>query len=254
MVLTLVALALALTWWWLMSLERFGRPLRLASARVQGHLLEVLLYGAFPGVLLRSLGAVARASLALSLSLLLPSLLFTVPLLAAVVITGSFYAYRPAQVGEPILVTLEGSSDWQLQTSAQYEIAARFRHPYRPLQIWRLRPLAAGNLSLEFRNGSATTLKSLRVAEGGWISRARHRPGWAWLLSPLEPPLPSGLRQMTVLYAPRELGWMGYSAPWWLLLLLAFAGWSWLLALKRPPWLPALPGQVSSANSGNSRL
>lgn len=239
-VLTLVALALALVWWWLMSLDRFERPFRKASARVQGHLLEVLLYGAFPRVMLRSLAALTRACAALTLSLLPPCLLFTFPLLVGLAVASGYYEHRPANLGEPVLVRLEGNSDWQLQPGAQFAIEASFRYPSRPLQVWRLRPLAEGELGLEFRNGTLRTSKSLRVADEGWTHGTRNQFGWAWLMSPFEPPLPEGLRSVTVLYPPRVLAWNGYSAPWWLLLLLAFLGWSWLLAAW-PPGLALLP-------------
>ena len=225
--------ALALVWWGLMALDRFGRPFREAGSRVQGHLLEVLLYGAFPKVMLRSFGAVAKASGRLFLSLLLPSLLFTPPLLVALVLCASRYAYQPATVGQSTLVTLEGSQEWKLKPSPQFQTEASFRHPSRNLQVWRLRPLVAGVLVLDFERGGVTATKSLNAGEG-WMNPER-RTGWAWLASPLEPPLPEGITTLSVRYAPRVISWHGYSAPWWLLLLLAFVAWSWLLTLLSLP-------------------
>lgn len=232
--LALVGFALATVWWGLMALDRFGRPFREAGSRVQGHLLEVLLYGAFPRVMLRSLGALTRACARLSLSLLLPSLLFSLPLIMGFVLCAGRYAYRPASLGQSILVTLEGSPEWTLRSSPEFAVEATFRSPSKTLRAWRLKPLMAGALTLNFENGALTTSKSLSVGQG-WVNPQRHPLGWSWLISPLEPPLPDGITNLSVRYAPQMISWNGHSAPWWLLLLLAFVAWSWLFTLLPTP-------------------
>jgi hypothetical protein len=244
-ILTLVALALAVLWWLLMSLDRYGRPFRQAGARVQGHLLEVLLYGAFPKVMLRALAAVTRACVSLSLSLLIPSLWFTLPLLVGVVITSASYAHRPVEVGEPVLVSLQyphgdgHGPEWRLDPSPQFAIEVDdFRYPSKPVHLWRIRPLTEGRLTLVFSADGKRLDKDLQVGEGSPVLNPSRSPlGWNWLLSPLEPPIPSDMRsvEITVEYPDRTLAWKGWSAPWWLLLLLAFLGWSWLLTLVPAP-------------------
>jgi hypothetical protein len=208
-------------------------------------LLEVLLYGAYPKVMVTTLVAVSRASFSLSLSLLVPSLWFTLPLWAGIVVVSSVYSHRPAQVGEPVLVTLEHNGrdghghDWNLKASPQFDIDVdSFRHPSKPQQFWRLRPLSEGDLTLEFTAENGTAVKSLKVGgRSALLSSGRNRLGWNWLASPLEAPLPSGfgLNFIAVEYPERTLAWQGWSAPWWLVLLLAFLAWSWLLALVLPP-------------------
>lgn len=239
-ILLLVGLALALFWWQLMALDRYGLPLRRAGALVRGHLLEVLLYGAYPKVMLRSLRDVVGASVRLSACLLWPSLWFTLPLLVGVVVANSVYAYRPVRVAESVVVGLvaETATPWKLQPSPLFEIEVDgFRHPLSPAVYWRIKPLAEGRLALVFQGPEKAIGKELRVdaRPGGMLCRSRYPLGWSWLLAPLEAPLPSGLHSVSVEYPERVLSWNGWAAPWWALLLLAFLGWSWLLAfLGRP--------------------
>lgn len=215
---------------------RYHQPFHEAGARVQGHMFEVMLYGAYPGVLMRCLLDVTRACGSLSLSLLWPSLWFTAPLLAGVVVVSGAYSHQPVQVGQSVLISLEHAgpdADWQLRPSPAFEVEiGGFHHPTRPVRLWRIKPKESGELSLLFERGDLTATKSLSAGEGSLLlNPARYPVGWSWLLSPLESPLPAGLNSISVEYPSRTLSWKGLSAPWWLLLLLAFLAWSWLLAL-----------------------
>lgn len=250
MILALLALVLALFWWLMMSLERYGAPFRQAGARIQGHLLEVLLYGAFPRVMLRSLWAVTRACGSLSWALLGPSLWFCLPLLPVLILAASLYSQRPAQVGDPVLVWLRGRGDWALAAPPGVELEVNgFLTPDGATRYWRLKPARAGSLQLVFSQGGRKVEKSLRVGEGLDVLSERRLPfGLSWLAEPLELPLPgdSGVSEIGVDYSPRHLAYAGWSVPWWLLLLLAFVAWSWLLTFLPAPGKRTLRKQRSA--------
>jgi hypothetical protein len=239
----LVGLVLSLLWWGLLSLERFRVPFQRAATRLRGHLLEVLLYGGYPRVMLSGLRDLVGASARLSLSLVWPCLLFTPPLLLGFALASSFTAFRPASPAEPIVVALEESEggvgkDWTLEPSPQFVVEIDFRHPRRKARFWRIRPRAEGRLELTFRREEATVVKRLWVGRPGeqcMLLPVSHALGWKWLLTPLEPPLAGGLETLSVEYPARIWGWNGWSVPWWALLLLSFLGWSWLLTLLPQP-------------------
>jgi hypothetical protein len=251
-ILCALALALALFWWLMMSLERYGTHFRRAGSAIQGHLLEVLLYGAFPRVMLRSLWSVTRASAGLSWALLAPSLWFCLPLFPALILAAGLYSQRPVQAGEPVLVWLKGkaAAEWTLEPSSAFEVEVDgFTLPDGSARTWRLRARQAGRTELTFRQGAQKLEKSLQVGGGlKLLSDRRVAGGLSWLGAPLESPLPAsaGVSEIRVDYPPRELAWRGWSAPWWVLLLLAFLAWSWLLALLPAPGNRKLRKQRSS--------
>jgi hypothetical protein len=239
--LCLLALALALAWWLLMATERYGRPFRAAAARVQGHLLEVLLYGAYPAVMLRALAAVIRACGRLSWSLLAPSLWFCLALWPVLAIAAALYAHQPVPVGQSVLLELRsaGASSWTLQAPPGLPVEIDgFTRPGGQARLWRLRPPVEGEFRLLLESGGQSLETTLWVGEGLRLLSSGRRPaGLRWLLEPFERPLPAdcGVAEIRLDYPPRTLSWKGWSLPWWVVLLLAFLAWSWLLALVFPP-------------------
>lgn len=230
-----VGLFLAIAWWALMRVQRFGAPFRTALGRMTGHLLEVLMYGAHPGVLLRALGALARACGRLSLTLLLPSLLFTPVLVLGISLVFATTAHRPFAVGQPVLLRVQGQG-WSLRPDPAFEVQVeRFRRAGTSELYWRLKPLAPGRLQLIVEGQGESASKTLFVQEVGLLNQARLRPGWRWLLSPWEAPLQgTGLEEISVQYPSRSLLLAGRRWPWWAPTLLAFFAGSWLLALVSP--------------------
>ncbi len=231
-----VGLFLAVAWWALMRVPRFGAPFRAALGRMTGHMLEVLMYGAHPGVLLRALGALGRACFRLSLALLVPSLLFTPFLILGVSLVLATTAYRPFSVGDPVLVRLVGGGeDWSLRPDPGFRVEVeRFRRPGTGELYWRLAPLKAGELHLAFEGKGRVEGKSIFVGDGGLLNQARYPLGWRWLLSPWEAPLSGGLETIAVEYPSRVSSLGGRTFAWWIPILLAFFMGSWLLAFVAP--------------------
>ena len=247
MAIVVVSFFLALLWSVLMLSSRFRRPLERAFLEVQGHLLEVSLYGAFPTVMARSLRSLLGACGRLSSSLLKPSILFALPLGLGLLVLSGTTAYSPASVGEPLLVWIEPeptgpSGDWNLQAPLSINVEVDRFHPLGDTRrYWRLRPQEAGRYSLKFASQRGVCEKSLIVGEESVILNPSRRPfGVRWLLSPWEPPLGQerNLEEVHVDYPEAVIAWGGTSFSWELVFFLAFLGWTFLLAFVVRPGNP----------------
>lgn len=218
MTLPVIGLALALVWWRLIAIERFARPLSEALRAVHGHLLEMLLYSAYPRVLMGCLGSVLKSSLRLSLSLLMPSLLFVLPLAFGLFLSAGLAQYRPVQPGESVMLSAKSEDQFRLQAPSEVHVEVDgFRHRDLPQTTWRLRPTERGRWRLTLAGESGTSFtQDLVVGEKAstWIS----------------PFAQEGLQ-----YPPRVYLLAGFLTPWWLVLLLWFLGFSWLLSLLPSP-------------------
>lgn len=218
MTLPVIGLALALAWWRLIAIERFARPLSGAFRAVHGHLLEMLLYSAYPRVLLGCLGSVLKSSLRLSLSLLMPSLLFALPLALGLVLSAGFAQYRPIQPGESITLTAKSEDQLRLQAPSEVRVEVDgFHHRDLTQTTWRLRPSERGRWRLTLAGEKGANFKQdLVVGERSstWISP---------------------FAQVGLQYPQRVYLLAGFPTPWWLVLLLWFLGFSWLLSLLPSP-------------------
>lgn len=216
MILALLSLCLALTWHGLVSPARVAIPLHASLEKVTGHLQEMLLYGASPQLLLKTLIDVGRACLRLSASLLLPCFLFLSPLFLGLYVSAGFYQHRAIHPGESVILRAPSGGVWKLEATPEISVeVSEFQHPKLPRTLWRLRPTRAGHwtLSLKGPEGSHTTRPL--------VARAPSDSSRTWL-SPLETSLdyPSGD------WFPQR-----WKTPWWAVFLLAFLLWSALLAL-----------------------
>lgn len=218
MTLALIGIALALVWWRLIAIERFVRPLSGSLRAVHGHLLEMLLYSAYPRVLLGCLSSVLKSSLRLSLSLLMPSLLFALPLALGLFLSAGFAQYRPVQPGESIMLIVKSEEQFRLQAPSEVRVEVDgFHHRDLSQTTWRLRPSERGRWRLILGGeGGASFTQDLVVGEKAstWIS----------------PFAQTGLQ-----YPQRVYLLAGYQLPWWLVLLLWFLAFSWLLSLLPSP-------------------
>lgn len=232
-----------------MAQARLATPIRQAGSQVQGTLLEVLVYGAYPPTMLISLAAVTRATGRLFLSLLPVCLLFTVPFILGVSLALVAGSVQAATVGQPLLVSLEhqkgGPTSWSLNPSPSYIVDVDgFRHPAKLATYWRIRPLAEGDHTLTFRSQGLSIAKKLKVGEGsGLASPVRYTLGLTWIVAPWEAPLVSGAQSITIHYPQKMSAWRGWAFPWWLQLLLGFLVWSWLLVFIPLPGNQALSRQ-----------
>ena len=218
MTLPVIGLALALVWWRLIAIERFARPLSGALRAVHGHLLEMLLYSAYPRVLMGCLGSVLKSSLRLSLSLLMPSLLFVLPLAFGLFLSAGFAQYRPVQLGESVMLSAESEEQFRLQAPSEVRVEVDgFRHRDLSQTTWRLRPSERGRWRLTLAGkGGASFTQDLIVGEKAstWISP---------------------FAQVGLQYPPRVYLLAGFLTPWWLALLLWFLAFSCLLSLLPSP-------------------
>lgn len=216
MILALLSLCLALTWRGLVSPTRVATPLRASLEKVTGHLQEMLLYGAFPQVLLKTLIDVGGACLRLSASLFLPCLLFLPPLFLGLYVGAGFYQHRAIHPGESVILRAPAGGVWKLEATPEISVeVSEFQHPKLPQTLWRLRPTQAGDWTLSLRGpeGSHTVVPL--------VARSPSDSSKRWL-SPLE----------TSLDYPSE-DWFSqtWKMPWWAVLLLAFLLWSTVLSL-----------------------
>ncbi len=243
MAIIVVSFFLALIWSVMMRYPTFRSPLERAILEVQGHLLEVSLYGAFPRVMAGSLGRLLGSCGRLSYSLLRPSIAFAIPLLLGILILFGGYQYRPILVGEPVLVWIEsepstgGVADWTLQVPSSISVEVDgFASADR--KYWRLRSQEAGRHALRFVSARGKCEKSLLVAQESVVLSASRRPfGVRWLLSPWEPPLTGkwNLKEVHVDYPSGVLVLGGRFFSWELVFLLAFLGWTTILAFTTRP-------------------
>ncbi len=216
MILALLSLCLALTWRGLVSPARVAVPLRASLEKVTGHLQEMLLYGAFPRLLLETLVDVGRACLRLSASLVLPCLLFLPPLFLGLYLGAGFYQHRATHPGESVILRSPSGGIWKLEAPPEVSVeVSEFQHPKIPQTLWRLRPTRAGHWTLSLK-GPEGSHKMLPL-----VARSPSDSSRIWL-SPLE----------TSLDYPSE-GWFSqrWKMPWWAVFLLAFLLWSTVLSL-----------------------
>ena len=170
----------------------------------------MLLYGAYPRLLLAMLADVARACLTLSRALIVPSVLFLPPLLSALYLAAGLYHHRPLKVGESAILTSHSQRDFELKTPVEVKVdIANFRHPQLNRRLWRLRATQPGDWELNLDGPTTMVVSASPEAAYPWID-----------------PLDDALAHPTRAHLSKI-----FRAPWWLALLLFFLLWSWLLTL-----------------------
>lgn len=228
------SLVLAVAWWVIWRLTTDDAKTKDVVDRATGHFLEIGLYKDHPRPMFKALWELQVASLRLGWVLLLPSLLFLIPLILVLPYLAASYTHRPLKVGESAVVSLEGATaeaTLELPTGLNLEAGPlvyptplspnNFSKVPRKNYSWRVSGSEPGSYQATFKAGRTEVTKRVRVGETWEAVNPRRTPGWvAWIWNPSEGHFRRSWCEEIRLDYPRRDLWVGNMRVHWLLLFL----------------------------------
>lgn len=196
--------------------------IRKTKDRLSAHLLEVRLFQDQLGVVLRAYGRLLRASGVYLLLSMKPLAVMIAPLVLLMAQMELRLGRNAAQPGSAIVVKAHMTDDSSFEGAGLgvpdgVQITAPpLRIPERREIDWRLTATQAGDFTLELNVAGQTAAKQLAVGQAvRRISPLRTPNLLDLLLYPGEPKLEgSAVRSIEVLYATREIGFLGFEVHW----------------------------------------
>jgi len=197
--------------------------IRRTKDRIAAGFLEVRLFKADMGQMMRAQGSIFGSSFRYMAHALVPMLWMVLPVVLMLIQLNLWYGYQPLEAGESALVVArvadpEAIYDLQLEAGEGLEVETP------PLRIatlnevnWRIRADGPGQRELTLSVGDRPITHSVLV-EGGFakIEPVRVRGVWSELWNPGAPPLPSDgpVEHFEVVYPEGEVSLLGWRIHW----------------------------------------
>ena len=198
-----------------------------ARNRMQGRLLEMRLFQADPGAVLRAAGAMLVQNVAYLRYMFAPMLVMIVPVVLVLIQANARYGVRPAAPGEDVLVTVRlqdnapaaklDSLSLTAARGARIETPAA-RAPELKETAWRVSADKQGVYTLTLSARDETMDKNLAAGAAAPRPVWTVRPGRGFFqaaFNPGEPPLSDpDIAEIHVHYPPRNISLAGHTVHW----------------------------------------
>lgn len=190
-----------------------------ASRRVLAHLMEFRLFADEPALIVRAQWDLLKANAALLRTILVPSLLLTIPFAVVLVIASAFFDRGPLRAGEAAVVTIQCAGvihDVRLEAPPGIAVEAPPVRVSSERQIsWRVRPVHAVAGRLQFRWDGQTVEKSISAMPGlQWLSEQRSGSVLGYVAHPREQPFRSAAIDWIRIQYPSATV-LGFPWPLW---------------------------------------
>jgi len=225
----LVSAAAGLALLWVFRKTSDQAAIRRTKKRLQGHLLEIRLYGDDPAILWQAQRRLLAANARYFALMLRPAAIVTLPMILLLVVLDGYYGRRPLEPGQAAVVTAQLASArdgavFRLEAPDGIEVETPGVRILEAHQVsWRIRAVRPTSGELRLVGGPVTLTKS--VVAGGecrFVSSRRVHLLPALLLYPGERPLPeAGVDWIEVDYPAAYVRLFGFEAHWlvWFILI-----------------------------------
>lgn len=200
--------------------------------RLKAHLLELRLYKDDLGLSFVAMKGILGTNLKYLQQAIKPMLVLMVPTILILIQLAIRYEYRPLEIGESAIISVNLASAVALQ-DVGLDLPEGIRAETPPLRIkqknqvdWRIKAAAEGYWKIDFRIGDEVVTKELVVGTKLNPLSSR-RVGANWMdsfLNPVEAPLSStfSIKEIRIQYPERNLSLWGQDMNW----LVVFFGFS----------------------------
>ncbi len=209
-----------------------------AKDKMQGHLMEVLLFKDSPRIILTALKNLVRYNGLYLRYAFTPLVYMILPVSLLLVHLDGWFGYRPLQVGESAIFSVTLSPDGpRVMSRVSIETDKGLTIETPPLRIlqngeidWRIRAEAPGEHLITVNASGHKVRKKIQVSETKLTRLSKVMVGSSFLdvlLNPGEGPIEQGsfIHSITVGYPAREIEFLGWRSHWLVLFfILSLAG------------------------------
>ena len=202
---------------WIIAHTARRNEIRKITRAIAARLYELRLFADEPALVVRAQWNLIRLSGAYLVRMLLPALIVAVLTLLIFPRLDDFYGYRPLDIGQAAIITLdsEGASIPILRAPPEIAVETPPVRAGREIS-WRIRPLRPIAGAIEFVFPTEIVRKTVSAGPGPrYLSERRVSSRFDSLLHPAEPRLPPGpVHWIEIRYTKSSVRAFGLELPW----------------------------------------